>query len=189
MIEHSASRQTYVQDYAIDALPPARQPRAPWVSLLIFLAVFSLLQWSWTASRDTWVERLVVHDATVTPAAALVRLITPQIPAKAVAARIKAPGGGLNILNGCEGVEVMFLLVAAFAAVRMPWRQRTLAMASGLGLVFILNQARILTLFYAFRSDRALFDLLHTTVLPALLVAVAAGYFYATLHRSQGHLA
>ena len=30
-------------------------------------------------------------------------------------ASIRAPGGGLNILNGCEGTEVMFLLMAACA--------------------------------------------------------------------------
>lgn len=189
MLERSPTGVPFLPDGAIDAPQAPPPPRSARTSLIIFMLVFVLLQWGWSASRATWVERLVVHQATVPPAAALVRLITPGIPAKAVAASIKAPGGGLNILNGCEGTEVMFLLVAAFAAVRMPWRRRAAALGLGLAFVFAINQARILTLFYAYRADRALFDMLHTAVLPAVLVALAAGYFYAALHYSQRRLA
>ena len=174
----------YLPDGACGIEPPL-PPYPLWLSLAVFLSVFAVLQWAWSESRDTWVERLVIHQATVKPAAALVQLITPEANAKPVAASIKAPGGGLNILNGCEGTEVMFLLIAAFAAVRLGWRQRWLGLALGLVLIFALNQARILALFYAFRNERSLFDTLHTTVLPAVLIAAVALYFYAVLHRSR----
>jgi exosortase/archaeosortase family protein len=174
----------YLPDGACEIDPP-RTPYPMWLSLAIFLAVFFALQWSWGAARDTAVERLLVHEATVKPATSLIRAITPEIAARPVAASIKAPGGGLNILNGCEGTEVMFLLIAAFAAVRLGWKRRLAGLALGLGLVFALNQARILTLFYAFRSERALFDMLHTTVLPAVLIAAVVLYFYGVLHRDR----
>lgn len=174
----------YLPDGACDAEPP-RDPYPLWLTMAIFLGVFGILQWAWDEARETWVERLVIHQATVKPAAALVQVITPEANARPVAASIKAPGGGLNILNGCEGTEVMFLLVAAFAAVNLGWRQRLIGLALGLILVFALNQARILALFYAFRNERGLFDILHTTVLPAVLIAVVALYFYAALHRSR----
>jgi len=174
----------YLPDGLCDTSPP-QTPYPLWLSLAIFLSVFAVLQWAWGEARDTWVERLVIHQATVKPAAALVQVITPEANARPVAASIKAPGGGLNILNGCEGTEVMFLLVAAFAAVNLGWRHRLIGLALGLVLVFALNQARILALFYAFRNERSLFDILHTTVLPAVLIAAAALYFYAALHRSR----
>ena len=164
------------------------QPQTPyplWLTLAIFLGVFAVLQGAWNEARGTWVERLVIHEATVKPAAAMIQIISPEAHAQPVAASIKAPGGGLNILNGCEGTEIMFLLVAAFAAVRLGWQQRLSGLALGLGLVFVLNQARILALFYTFRNERSLFDLLHTTVLPAVLIAAVALYFYAVLHRSR----
>jgi exosortase/archaeosortase family protein len=153
--------------------------------LAIFLGVFFVLQSLWGEARDTWIERIIIHDVTVKPATKLVRMLTPEVDAKPVAASIKAPGGGLNILNGCEGTEVMFLLIAAFAAVRMGWRRKLIGLGLGLGLVFVLNQARILALFYAFRNERALFDILHTAVLPAVLIAAIALYFYAFLHRDR----
>lgn len=175
----------YLPDGAVDAPEPPLHPHPLWLTLAIFLGVFVLLQWAWGEARDTWVERLVIHEATVKPAVALIQILTPEANAKPVAASIKAPGGGLNILNGCEGTEVMFLLIAAFAAVRLGWRQRLIGLTLGLGLIFVLNQVRILALFYAFRNERILFDLLHTTVLPAVLIAAVALYFYAVLHRSR----
>lgn len=174
----------YLPDGACDAEPP-RTPYPMWLSLAIFLGVFFTLQWAWGAAHDTAVERLLIHEATVKPAAVLIRTITPEVAARPVAASIKAPGGGLNILNGCEGTEVMFLLIAAFAAVRLGWKRRLVGLALGLGLVFALNQARILALFYAFRNERTLFDLLHTTVLPVVLIAAVVLYFYGVLHRDR----
>ena len=174
----------YLPDGACETESP-RSPYPLWLTLAIFLGVFGVLQWAWGEARDTWVERLVIHQATVKPAAALVQLITPEANAKPVAASIKAPGGGLNILNGCEGTEVMFLLAAAFAAVNLGWRHKLTGLAQGLVLVFALNQVRILALFYAFRNERSLFDILHTTVLPAVLITAVALYFYAVLHRSR----
>ena len=174
----------YLPDGQCDIEPP-QVPYPLWFSLALFLGIFAVLQWAWSESRDTWVERLVIHEATVKPAAALIQILTPQANAKPVSSSIKAPGGGLNILNGCEGTEVMFLLIAAFAAVRLGWRHKLIGLALGLVLIFALNQARILALFYAFRNERSLFDLLHTTILPAVLIAAVALYFYAVLHRSR----
>ncbi len=180
------------QAYLPDGLCDFPQPQTPyplWLTLVIFLSVFAVLQWVWGTARDTWIERLVIHQATVKPAAALVQWITPTAHAQPVGASINAPGGGLNILNGCEGTEIMFLLIAAFAAVRLGWQQKLIGLSLGLVLIFALNQARILALFYTYRNDRSLFDLLHTTILPAVLIAAVALYFYAILHRSHTRLA
>lgn len=35
-----------------------------WRALPVFLAVFALLQWGWGEARDTWLERVPIHDAT-----------------------------------------------------------------------------------------------------------------------------
>lgn len=187
MHRHTSEGHPYLPDGAVDK--EVRKPISVGRSVVLFMLSFALLQWGWNTVRGTWVERVVIHEITVAPAAALVRLITPEVAAKAVGPRIKAPGGGINILNGCEGTEVMYLLIAAFITIRLPWRIAGLGLLIGLGWVFVLNQARIVVLFYAFRSSPTLFDLLHTAVLPAVLVALTAAYFYAALHFSQKRVA
>lgn len=185
MLQTSSNGVPYLPDGAINTPAPPQTPRPLWLTALIFMGVFALLQWRWGEARDTWVERLVIHEVTVKPAAALIRLISPEIPATPVGASIKAPGGGLNILNGCEGTEVMFLLVAAFAALRLHWRRKLTGLALGLTLVFVLNQGRILALFYAYRADGELFDVLHTLILPVLLIALVTLYVHAFLHYTR----
>ena len=174
----------YIPDGLCDA-PQARAPRPLGPALAIFFIAFAVLQGAWSEARGTIIERWVIDDVTVRPAAMLIRFLTPDAHATAAGARIKALGGGLNILDGCDGTEVMLLLVAAFAAVRLGWRKRSAGIALGVCFVFVANQMRILALFYAFRADRHLFDLLHTTILPALLVAAVSLYFYGFLHRDR----
>jgi exosortase/archaeosortase family protein len=152
---------------------------------VMFITAFFALQSFWGQARGTAVERLLIDRVTVGSAATLVNLITPHVQAQADGTRIRAAGGGLNILNGCEGVEVLFLLAAAFAAAPVPGRRRWLGLASGTLFVFALNQVRILALFYAYRSDKALFDLLHGTVAPVALIALTAMFFLFWTHERR----
>lgn len=151
---------------------------------LVFVLVFMALQSAWEASRGSWIEKLWIHDLTVRSATALINRITPEVQAAPQAARIVATGGGLNVLFGCEGIDVVFMLTAAFVVFPMPWRMRLAGMALGLLWVFTLNQLRIVALFYAFRADRALFDLMHTTGAPLLMVALTGLYFHVWLQRA-----
>lgn len=162
-----------------------RAARRPWVAGLVFVLVFLAQQALWSQAKGTALERLWIDTATVKSAVALIDLISPDIQAVAHGSRIKAPGGGINVLNGCEGTDILFLLAAAFLAFPMPWRSRLAGLGLGLALVYLLNEARILALFYAYRSDRALFDLLHTVVAPIALIAAAAAYFHAWTYRQR----
>jgi exosortase/archaeosortase family protein len=139
------------------------------------------LQLGWQSLRGTSVEYFIVHTCTVSPATSFANLLTPNVHARAVQFSIRAPGGGLNILNGCEGLEALFLLMAAFATAPLPWRSRALGLLVGVPVVFAVNQVRILALFYAYRSDQALFDPLHGIVAPIVMILLVAGYFYAWL--------
>lgn len=122
------------------------------------------------------IERMVINEATVKPAVMLINTWTPEARAIAVGASIKAPGGGINVLNGCEGTEVLFLLIAALVAYPMSWRFRALGVLTGTFLVYLLNQMRLLALFYSYRSDRALFDQLHGLVAPLMLIALSIAF-------------
>ena len=100
--------------------------------LLLFLATFLSLQYVWEMSRGSAVERFVIHDLTVTPAAWIIDQIWPEAGVEAREHRLVAPTGRLNILNGCEGLETLFLLLAAFVAYPFSWRSRLFGLFPGL---------------------------------------------------------
>jgi exosortase family protein XrtM len=154
-----------------------------------FLLSFAVLQLGWQGLRGSDVERLVINEATVRPAAFLANLLTPAAQASAVQSTLHARGGGLNIKNGCEGVEALFLLVAAFMAAPLSWQSRITGLLLGFAVVFAINQARILILFYAYRDYRSLFDLLHAAVTPIAVILLVCLYFYAWLRSSHRRLA
>jgi exosortase/archaeosortase family protein len=164
---------------------PLERHRSILVVLAIFLLTFAILQGLYGLAAGGAVERFFVETIGSRPAVALIHLLTPEINATAKGARILAPGGGINIRSGCEGSEILFLLLAVFLSVAMPWRSRLTGIALGVGLVIVLNQCRILALFYAYRADRAFFDLLHTIVAPVVLIAATGLFFHAWLQFSR----
>lgn len=151
--------------------------------LVFFLAVFAILQGLYGAAKGTWVERMVIDHATVQTAAWFIDAVDPAVRVEPVGPRLRAPGGGINILNGCEGTEVFFLMIAAMLVAPQSLRARLTGLLAGTAVVFLLNQARVVALFYAFRSDKALFDMLHGIVAPMLLIIAAAAFFVIWLNR------
>ncbi len=144
----------------------------------IFLAVFALLQgWYSTAARDTWIERMVIDQVTVQSAASLIQSFDPSVGVQPVGPRLHAPGGGINVINGCEGIDVMFLMIAAMLVAPIPMKARLAGMVLGILVTLGLNQIRVIGLFYAYRMDRGVFDMLHGVVAPMLLIVAVAGYF------------
>lgn len=154
-----------------------------------FVVVFSVLQLAWQGLSGGRLEYFVIHTCTVTPAALLANLLTPGVRASASGYVLQAPGGGLNILNGCEGLEALFLVMAAFTVTSLEWRRRSAGMAVGMLVVFVVNQARILTLFYAFRASPPLFDTLHAAVTPVAFIVIICCYFYAWLAHANRSMA
>jgi exosortase/archaeosortase family protein len=173
------------QEYLANEASAEAKRRRPLRLLLIFLAVFFALQYAWEMSRGSPIERAVIDHATVAPAAWLIDTLWPEQAATAQGHRIVSPRGRLNVLNGCEGLETLFLLSAAFLAYPFAWRSRLAGLALGLALVYLLNQARILLLWQAFLHDRALFGILHGTVLPLTMIAACLAFFLLFLARHE----
>lgn len=159
----------------------------PWATILLSVLLFALLQLAWQLLDGTLVSRILIDGTVVRPAAFLINVVTPSAQAKVVGYSIVTPVGiGIRIMNGCEGVEMVFLLLASFAVAPLPWATRGLAMLMGMPLVFVANELRILALFYANRLNDRLFDELHGVVCPILMIVLMSLYAYAWFVNTRG---
>ena len=154
---------------------------------LVFILLFILMQAGWQMVRDDAIGHFIRGTVTVKPAVMLIHLLTPHIQASALGNQILAPGGGLVIKIGCEGIEALFILIAGLLSVTMAWRAKLSGMLLGLILIYVVNEVRILMLFYAFRTDKALFQLLHGTIAPLALIAIAGLFYHYWLLNNQRH--
>lgn len=150
---------------------------------LLFLAIFGVLSSIYAGARDTAIERVLIDELTVKPSATLIALLTPAEQVTAQGYRLVSPHARLSVRSACEGIETMLLLAAAILAYRASWRDKVAGVVLGTLLVYAFNQVRIVSLFYAFRYDRALFDALHGYVAPAILIILGGVYFLWWLSR------
>lgn len=153
--------------------------------VIVFLLCFALLQFGWQALRDGDFGHFIRGAATVKPATQMIHWMSPQIDAVANGNQIKASGGGIVVKIGCEGLEAMFILIAAFIVAPLHLIPKLTGILLGTLLIYLSNQIRIISLFYAYRADKSLFYLMHGTITPMILVTVSCLFFYFWLTHFQ----
>ena len=122
------------------------------------------------------------------PSVALIHLMMPAEGVTAVANRIASPRAILEIVRGCDGSGVLFLVAAAVLAFPASWRQRGLGVLFGALLVYALNLVRLTGLYFIAAYRQPWFLPLHTYFIPSLLVVVVALYFMWWVARASSDL-
>ena len=90
---------------------------------------------------------------------------------------IASPRFGVNINNGCNGVEAMLILLASIAAFPATMRARAGGLLLGALAVQAINAVRIVTLYLLGAYQPRLFDMFHTAVWQIVIILVAIGFF------------
>jgi exosortase family protein XrtM len=148
---------------------------------LAFAALFALLYatqyLAYQAVPDRVLADVVYRHGIVGRAAAAIELLAPGEQAVADGHRLVSPRAALEIVRGCDGSGVLFLLLAAIVALRAGWRRSVTGAIGALLLVWTLNQCRVIGLYFvaAYRPDW--FTPLHGFLVPSLFVIVAALYY------------
>jgi exosortase H (IPTLxxWG-CTERM-specific) len=84
---------------------------------------------------------------------------------------------GVNINNGCNGVEAMLILLASIVAFPASLRARVTGLLLGALAVQALNAIRIVTLYLLGAYQPRLFDMFHTAVWQIVIILSAIGFF------------
>ena len=150
----------------------------PTTRILLFIFLFALLSTTYNSFRNSGFQTFIVDKATVPISAVLIHWLSPSEQVSADGHSLVSPKVRLSVLNGCEGTEVMLMLIAALISIRMAWLRRLVGIFFGVVLVYLLNQLRIATLYYCLSTRPFLFDTLHGYVFPVLIIAVIALFIY-----------
>ncbi len=90
---------------------------------------------------------------------------------------IRSARFGVNINNGCNGVEAMLILLASIVAFPASLKARAIGLALGAVVVQLLNAVRIVTLYLLGAYQPRLFDMFHTAVWQILVILSAIAFF------------
>jgi exosortase family protein XrtM len=144
----------------------------------LFLGIFALFSLTWSGTRGSALERLVIDQTTVAAGAWIIDRISPEEGVRAEGPRLISPKVRLSVLNGCEGTESILLFAAAVLAFPAPWRKKPAGLLLGLVWVFLLNQARIVSLFFILRHRPQWFEAMHGTIAPIFII-IAGGIVFS----------
>jgi exosortase family protein XrtM len=141
--------------------------------VVLFALIFAALQLALVKTRAPVADWLVAA-----PAARTLSLALPSDHVAARANQIYSQHVRLNILPGCEGTELFFLLLAGVLAFPVSWRAKLAGLALGLPLVFALNVTRVTLLYVTVRDHPAHFELVHGYIAPTAFVACLGVFFW-----------
>lgn len=132
---------------------------------IVAFALFSVL-------ATLWAERLFVQPFTqglVDVTALLLRPFDDRVVADGDILRFSDGLGAVQVLAGCNAVEVCALLAAAILA--FPAKIRDCLVGAGLGIVALqtVNLFRIITLLYLSRGSQEVFEFFHHYVWDAMI--------------------
>ena len=84
---------------------------------------------------------------------------------------LRAPGGfGVEMRDGCNGVNVTVLLWAAILAFPAPWKLKAYGLAIGTLAIQLLNVVRFISLFYIGQYSANWFEFVHGYLWETLLI-------------------
>jgi exosortase family protein XrtM len=159
-------------------VPDANRTRPWFIYVVLFLVIFGALDYGYYLSRGTAVERLLIDTLTVRPAATVINTVAPAALTRASGHTLLSPVGQIDVMQGCEGTEGMFLLIAAVLPFPARWPSKLAGAFGGVLLMYAMNQLRILALVASLRWHREWFASLHGLIAPTFIVVAGSLFFF-----------
>jgi exosortase/archaeosortase family protein len=84
----------------------------------------------------------------------------------------------MEIIYECTGVYGMIILTSGFLASWHPWEEKLIAIAWGLGVVFVTNQIRLVSIFMITSKWPGAFHFLHSYFWQFFLIFIVCLVYY-----------
>ncbi|MBN8529343.1 MAG: exosortase H [Caulobacterales bacterium] len=151
---------------------------------IVALALFSVLATPWADKAFTQPFTRMLVDLS----AALIAPFDSRVVAEGDILRFTDGRGAVQVLAGCNAVEVCALLVAAILAFPGRLRDGLIGAAVGVLALQVVNLGRIISLLYLSRGSEHLFDFFHAYVWDAMigLEGLLIFFFWTRWQERQG---
>jgi exosortase family protein XrtM len=148
-----------------------------WLQFTVFVGCYALLNYGYFKIPDDLFLKVIYFHGVVIVCADLINMLAPLEQVLAQQNHLLSAKANLEIVRGCDGAGVLFLVVSAIVAFPSTWRRKLIGLLLGIGLIYLLNLLRISILYFviAYRPDW--FQLIHVYLAPTLMVLVGCCYF------------
>ncbi len=146
--------------------------------LLVFLGAFLFLtglEYTFRREMGPFVNGVL----NVRAGTALINAITPAEAVVARGNRIESSTTSIEVAQGCEGVDVMLMFLAAMVAMPLALRRKLVGSLVGIGVIYVANLLRLAGLWYCLKYTPSRFESMHVVVGQTAIIVVAIAVFAA----------
>jgi exosortase family protein XrtM len=148
---------------------------------IVFIVLFIFLQTIHFAVRP-YVTPFIVYKLTTNVSSKVINILTPDEKSFCQQEYVTSGNFRLKIARGCEGIEGIFILIAAILAYPVGLKSKLKGLGGGILIIYCFNIARIVGLYYTLKYKPSLFDMMHMYVGQTVIIIIAVIYFIAWLN-------
>jgi exosortase family protein XrtM len=148
-----------------------------WLQFMVFVGCYALLNYGYFKIPVDLFMNVIYYHGVVTICADLINMIAPMEQVSAQQNHLLSAKANLEIVRGCDGAGVLFLVVSAIVAFPSTWRRKLTGLLLGTGLIYLLNLLRIIVLYFIIAYQPDWFLLVHVYLAPTLMIIVGCVYF------------
>ncbi|ANE58012.1 MULTISPECIES: exosortase family protein XrtM [Methylomonas] len=160
-----------------------------WLQCILFIGCYLLLNAAYFNIPFNLFSQVLYYHGVVSICADLVNLVAPLEQVAATQNHLISAKADLEIVRGCDGAGVLFLIVSAIVVFPAKFGRKLIGLGLGISLIYSINLLRICVLYFVIAYHPDWLQLLHIYVAPTLMVIVGCLYFawWAFVSTSQLH--
>lgn len=173
-------RHRLLEPKSVDASGPNR-PRTSrldeGLQFIQFVGCYALLDYAYFKIPVDLFMNVIYHHGVVAVCADLINWVAPAEQVLAQHNHVVSSKADLEIVRGCDGAGVLFLMVSAIIVFPSTWRRKLVGLVLGIALVYGLNLLRVSGLYFVVAYHNDWFLLIHTYLAPTLMILAGCCYF------------
>jgi len=143
----------------------------------LFVGCYVLLDYGYFKIPVDQFVNVIYYHGVVAVCADLINWLAPLEHVLAKQNHLLSAKADLEIVRGCDGAGVLFLVMSAILVFPSGLKRKLLGLLLGIGLIYSLNLLRISALYFVIAYQPDWFQLIHTYVAPTLMVVLGCFYF------------
>ncbi len=148
--------------------------------------LFISFEWAYFLIPDHVLRDVIYHRGLVNPCAAFITLLNANELVTAQQNFLLAPAARLEIVRGCDGAGVIFLLAAAMLAFTCSSRAKFWGLLIGIVFMLLVNYGRIVGLYFIAAYKSQWFALVHSYLAPTFIILLGCLVFAVWARAAAG---
>jgi exosortase family protein XrtM len=151
---------------------------------ILFVVCYVLLDYCYFKIPVDLFINVIYYHGVVAVCAELINMFASLEQVLAQQNHLISSKADLEIVRGCDGAGVLFLLVSAILTFPGKWRWKLIGLALGICLIYLINIVRICILYFVIAYHPDWFSLIHTYLAPTFMVMTGCTYFAWWMYNS-----